>query len=780
MPIDRREFLAGIGGFGLGLGLGGASHWFPLPLATVGRDWAPGQESFVSSTCTLCPSHCGIRGRIVDGKLVAITGNPLHPISRGGLCAKGLAGIQLLYHPARLTGPLERTGPPGSSEFKRVSWDYALQKIVSKLGKIREQGNAHSVMWLTGETSGLTRELIEHFAAVYGTPHVIREDYADATSEVVRLTHGIDAPPAFDLAASDYVLSFGVPLFESWSGLAQAASAREVDPDEQRRWVQLDVRYSRTASRADEWVGIRPGTFGILALGIAYVILKEGLYDAETVRENVVGLEDTIDVEGQRVPGFRTLVAKHGRTAEVAKKTGVRAETIIHLAKELGSARRPVAVWDHAVTWRSGGLADALAIHALNVLVGAVDRPGGMLVQPPLPVPPIFGSGTRGGAPADEKETSSLTRGNWAALVGAGTAPPPEVLFLYYSNPVASSPSGEEVVRALKRVPLVVSFSPFLDETAKHANLVLPDCTYLERWQDAAAPPSVPIPVWGVVQPMVAPLHDTKATGDVILDLASRLGGDVAKSMPASSLEDLVRQRGIALASAKRGGVFDESLGREELRELESRGWWVPHGKSEDDFWDTIRKQGGWFDPYYDYDDRSVLSQFDDGKIRLISADARRRVGLSAAEISAGALVADAAEEPAGSGYPLALVPYRVMTLASGQTALMPWLLESLGLLTGRAWETWVEIAPADAADADVRDGDAVAVESRFGRFAARTKIFAGAQPGVVNVPYGLHTVVEGWGSIEGSNPLRAVGNRLDAVTGLPDWYSARVRIVPL
>ena len=219
MPIDRRELLAGLAGFGVGLGLGGVSHWFPLPPPTAGVEWAPGQESFVSSTCMLCPSHCGIRGRVVDGHLVAITGNPLHPISRGGLCAKGLAGIQLLYHPARITGPLERQGPPGSAEFAPVSWDYALQKVATQLGEIRRQGKAQSVVWLTGDTSGVMRELIERFAAAYGTRQVVREDYADATSDVVRLTQGIDGPPAYDLTASSYVLSFGVPLFESWSGL---------------------------------------------------------------------------------------------------------------------------------------------------------------------------------------------------------------------------------------------------------------------------------------------------------------------------------------------------------------------------------------------------------------------------------------------------------------------------------------------------------------------------------------------------------------------------------
>jgi len=103
-----------------------------------------------------------------------------------------------------------------------------MKKVAGKLGELRDGGDASSVMWLTGDVRGMMGELVDRFAALYGTPHVIREDYADAASEVVRLTQGIDSPPAFDLEGSDYVLSFGVPLFESWSGLAQAAAARDV------------------------------------------------------------------------------------------------------------------------------------------------------------------------------------------------------------------------------------------------------------------------------------------------------------------------------------------------------------------------------------------------------------------------------------------------------------------------------------------------------------------------------------------------------------------------
>lgn len=774
MAIDRRGFLAGVGGLAAGAGLGGLSHWLPFESPRMGPDWAAGEERFVHSTCMLCPAHCGIRGRLMDGRLVRISGNPLHPISAGGLCAKGVAGLQLLYHPARLTGPVERTGPPGSAEFKPVTWDYALERIATKLEELREQGGAKSVVMIAGHTPGLMGELLDQLTAAGGTSHLVHEDYSDASSEVLRLCQGIDSQPAFDLSSSDLVLSFGAPLAEAWSGLPQAASARNAPVGRQPRWVQIDVRHSRTAAQADEWIAVRPGNYGLLALGLAYVILKEGIFDAEGVRDRVRGLEGEEGPNGQPLPGFRSLVAKYGRTAEIADRTGLDPEVIVRLAKSFGLAKRPVALWDNVVAWSTGGLSDALAIHALNILVGAIDRPGGVLVQPEMPVPRLAEMAGKS-LPDRSDAASSLTGANWPSQIAGGSVPVPDVLFSYYSNPVASHPSPGEVAHVLDRVPLVVSFSPFLDETARHANLVLPDCTYLERWQDAPAPPSVPIPVWGIVQPMVKPIHDTRATGDVLLDLAARIGGDVAEALPFASFEEIVRARGGFLANAMRGGILTDELSREEMREIEARGWWVSHRQSESELWDSMLRSGGWFDPYYDYFDRSMFSRFEDGKARLFSLDERRVSGLTG---QASPAVEISSSDDAPSEYPLRVIPFRVMTMASGGTALMPWLLENIGFLTGDAWRTWVEINPATAEDQGVTNGERVAIESDAGRFEARVRVFAGAQPGVLNVPYGLHTNVEGWGRVDAANPLVVIGNRVDDETGLPDWYSTRVRIV--
>jgi anaerobic selenocysteine-containing dehydrogenase len=249
-----------------------------------------------------------------------------------------------------------------------------------------------------------------------------------------------------------------------------------------------------------------------------------------------------------------------------------------------------------------------------------------------------------------------------------------------------------------------------------------------------------------------------------------------------SSVEDIVHKRGVALASANRGSTFVDPLRQRELRELEGRGWWLPHGQGDEEFWRAVVASGGWFDPIVGSLDGSAVAQHPDGRVRIFPSDARARLKASGLPLAEGFLAVAAATPAAAaaSPFPLQLVPFRVMTLASGSTPLTPFLLERLGVLTDSAWETWVEVDPQTARAQRLQTGQRVRVESTDGAFEATVRVFAGTQPGVVNVPYGLHTRVAGWGDARGGNPLAAVGRRIDAASGMPDWYSTRVRLVQL
>jgi thiosulfate reductase/polysulfide reductase chain A len=162
MSQTRREFVWTVGAASAALALRGTTDvfWAAQEASEVG--WSPGIEKHLSSTCMICPARCGIRGRVVDGRLVRISGNRLHPMSRGGLCPRGIAGVQTLYHPERIAAPLVRTGPRGSGQWKEVPREEAIAQLSERLGELRESGRPESLALLVRPTreSGAPRRLL--------------------------------------------------------------------------------------------------------------------------------------------------------------------------------------------------------------------------------------------------------------------------------------------------------------------------------------------------------------------------------------------------------------------------------------------------------------------------------------------------------------------------------------------------------------------------------------------------------------------------------------------
>ncbi|HWO89129.1 MAG TPA: molybdopterin-dependent oxidoreductase, partial [Gemmatimonadales bacterium] len=315
-------------------------------------------------------------------------GNPLHPLSQGGVCPRGIAGVQLLYHPERLASPLLRAGPRGSGQWEPVSTERAVAVLTDRLRSLREAGHPERLALVSGYSEGTMRDLWQQFMRAFGSPNDIADEPHDGADAVMSLMHGIARRPGYDLERSGLVLSFGAPLFESWWSPLQAFTAfgrpGAADGAPPRpRFVQVDTRFSRTAARAHEWVGTRPGTYGTLALGIAYVLIKEELYDASFVERHVSGFEDQAGVEG-----YRSLVLRGYRTEEVSAVTGVPVERIVALAKLFAERQPSVAVLGADVMLAPDGLLAGMAVHSLNVLMGSVNRPGGVLFADPPPVAP--------------------------------------------------------------------------------------------------------------------------------------------------------------------------------------------------------------------------------------------------------------------------------------------------------------------------------------------------------------------------------------------------------
>ena len=385
--MKRRDFLktGGIAGTA-GLVLDGCGRPQQLiPLLVAEDRFVPGEEGWVRTLCQQCSAGCGITVRVMQGESTRtingqpkrvkavqakkIEGNPDHPISMGGTCARGQAGVQALYHPDRIQTPLKLSGPRGSGQYQPISWKDALQLLVTQLQQ--QQAAPQAVAVLTGRRNrGTLGTVVERFAAGLGTTNVTSYDPFDPAPirKAMELVTGLSRLPAIDFANANYLLSFNANLFETFLSPVRHIYAygqfRQGRPGVRGKFVHAEPRLSQTAACADEWLPIRPGTEGLLALALAHVIVNEKLYDAEFVAQSTGGFAE-----------WSALLANYAPD-KVAPQIDVPAASIQHVAREFAGRRPSVAIGD------SRNVASLTAIYALNALVGAVGRPGGMLLGP--------------------------------------------------------------------------------------------------------------------------------------------------------------------------------------------------------------------------------------------------------------------------------------------------------------------------------------------------------------------------------------------------------------
>jgi anaerobic selenocysteine-containing dehydrogenase len=258
MKLNRRDFLKVGSGAGVAMALGGGFwKWAQFPV--VENVNAPGVEKWVPTVCGQCMGGCGILVRIIDGWAVNIAGNPLHPVNRGTLCPKGIAGLQGLYDPDRIRTPLKRIGKRGEGRWQPIPWEEALSTVTESLKKLRQSGEPHRLAVLGGRYRGLMRSLWERFMEAFGSPNYIDNQFQWEGSPVegLYLTQGIITPPAYDFENTRYILSFGSGLLESYWSPVQALSAygqfRRGKPEQRGKLVQIEPRLSVTGIKADEW-----------------------------------------------------------------------------------------------------------------------------------------------------------------------------------------------------------------------------------------------------------------------------------------------------------------------------------------------------------------------------------------------------------------------------------------------------------------------------------------------------------------------------------------------
>ncbi|MFQ5435964.1 MAG: molybdopterin-dependent oxidoreductase, partial [Anaerolineae bacterium] len=714
------------------------------------------------TVCALCPSGCGMLARVVNGNLVKVEGSPMHPVNLGALCPKGQAAPELLYNPDRLTGPVKRVGERGSGgagEWEAIGWDEAIKLVAEKLGNLRDAGHPERAALLYGETRGQMRAFLHRFMTAVGSPNAISHDSLniEAAKLANLFTQGVYDLPVYDLENSSYVLSFGANLLEAGRNPQRAIAGYSYlrrGRANRGKLVYIDPRQAVTGAKADEWIPIKPGTDGALALAIAHVIIKTGQFDSDFVHNYAFGFEDFKDDEGKTHKGFKNFVLENYDPRRVEQITGVPATTISRIAGEFAGNPPAVAILPGKGGLLNGslnGLAAATAVHCLNALVGSLEVPGGVQTQrypacppwPDLPEDAVAANGRQAERLDGAGSAFPLARHAYqAAADRILDGYPVDALFLYDANPVYETPGGEKFIRAFEKIPFIVSFATFMDESAQYADLALPEPTFLERWQDDYIE-GLGYPGVALRQPVVEPLYDTMPTGDFLLKVAQAMGGLVAQAFPWKSFKELLQER-----------LQDVGTDWETLVEL---GVWLTPGYRY-----ARRGSAHWINEVVGKDRRLAAR---DGRFDFFSRELwchlseRSQEELGTA-VSGDALYLPHHEEVSYAGeesdYPFLLNVVTLMSLGGhSYNANLPSMQEISGMTVRETWTSWLEMNPETAREMGLADGQAVVVESPFGRLQTTLKLVPALRPDVVNLPHNMgHTAVGRFAKNRGVNGL--------------------------
>jgi anaerobic selenocysteine-containing dehydrogenase len=375
----------------------------------------------------------------------------------------------------------------------------------------------------------------------------------------------------------------------------------------------------------------------------------------------------------------------------------------------------------------------------------------------------------------------------------------PSAVLVLESNPLFERPQFRGLRKRLEETPFLACVSPFLDETARLADVVLPAPSFLEIWRDSPAPPLARATILGLTQPVVVPARTQgRSAGDLVLELARALGGKLAEAFPWPSFEAAIKDGFRGVYEARRGAIFDAASEETWVDSLAARGWWYPSYTSFDDFWRQVTERGGWWDPVHVFGEWARVFRTPSGKFEfrssLLEAAVRGRAkteGRTEGEVLASLGFQASAEtaylphhepprlEGDPKEYPLILRPFPLLTLRDGTPANLPFLQEIPAPEVQRRWDSWVEITPETAGRLGLRDEDTVRVESPAGSVRTRVVVVPGGPDDVAGIPIGQgHTASSAVARGRGVNPLELLPELRDPLSGVPARTATRVRLV--
>lgn len=699
------------------------------------------QKETVTSVCGICPGGCGVNVELVNGRLERLSPIKGHPV--GVVCVRGAHAREIVYSPDRLKYPLLRAGERGQGKFERISWDEALDRIADRFQQIKRRYGAEAVMTYFGRGS-FDLSLIDIFGprGVYlpgnfGILFPFGSPNSANCSSVCYVSYGLLA--AVPTIGVD--MSFTYPDFDQTNLIVIWGSNPITDspPDkvgkilEARkrgaRVVVIDHMRTEMAKKADQWIGVRSGTDGALALSMMNVIINERLYDRDFVENWTVGFDE-----------LRQYVQEY--PPEVAERiTRVPRETIVEMARAIAKAGGASLVMYTGLEYTNSGVQNIRATLCLWAISGNLDVPGGLLFRPRSPakfnrisLDPPEGVKPIG---ADKYplfcDTLKVAQFMEAPRAILNDDPyPVRGLLIFGASIITSLPNPDLWKECFRKLDFLVVFDRFMTVDGMYADIVLPATTYFEnlsyqKYRGGYAQ---------LRQRVVEPVGESRSNFAFLLDLARRLGyGDMFPQSEEEHVEFAFKDSPVSVAElrAQPEGVWYDA-GRQEYRKYE-KGLLRSGGKP------------GFNTP--------------SGKVELVSS-VLQKYGYDGLPV-----YVEPKEGPLGSPELYKKYPLVLNTGARLQSAFRSQHLNIPGLLKLQP-KPQVLMHPVDAQARGIVDGDRVWVESARGRVAVWARVTEDVMIGQVelNVGGGSPIHAEGWREAN-ANYVTDFDNR-DPISGFP------------
>ncbi len=609
VEISRRKFLQGtatmtiVGGAVAGTSLlsaghGGGEHKAAAGMpATITTKTGTGKAKEVPTLCEICVNKCAAVARVEDGIVTKLNPNPLFPKSKNMLCARGNAGIQALYDPDRLKKPLIRVGKRGEGKFKEVSWEEAYEAILKGTKEFtgleqimdEEKNNRSTIGYCAGE--GMAEHTFQNWMKCkFGSLNFVNHGTICLTTTIGGYTLTIGSYGAVDFENADYVIMAGANRAEA----IVTPDTMDIFKRTKGRGAKLicvDPRFTNTAAKSDKWVPIKVGTDLAFVLALTYVALNEELYNAEFVSANVQGFEE-----------YKQHILGNKYTPEWAEKiAGVKAKDIYKIARDfMAAAPKAIYYQGRRSTFSTQDFQLRRAQAIFSALGGGIDTKGGIIFGKKLKLGkhgtniPVY-STSKDRVDYDKAAIVGST-GSWIGFRDAvleGKPYPVRALFTYKHNPMLNVPNIAKTKKMLEKLDLVVTIDTMPSDTVMMSDVVLPECTYLER-ED-------PVKTYGGTQPSIAlrqkviePMFETRPVYEIIKHLAEKISKpmwEIAKK------HDKVIQEKIAGMTAEQEAAFYSKEGHDLT------DWLKAHSQEHvnehqvvsvygEEAWKTLREKG--------------------------------------------------------------------------------------------------------------------------------------------------------------------------------------------